>query len=138
MAGRVVGRIRRTGQDELACSATVVASSPHGVPDVRRELPFIEQPRDRPRQRLARRDLRSETAGGRGIERDFATGKAATGPRLAARTRPFDYHRRRRGQCFSHLAVDDALTVSRRCQLIGHRCSTHRKDGLAGRSTAIL
>ena len=48
--GDVVGRVGRAGQDELALAPPVVASASHGIPNIRSELPLVEQSGNRPVQ----------------------------------------------------------------------------------------
>ena len=120
VAGGIVGWVGGARQDELALVPSVVASSPHGVPHIGRELPLVEQAGHRPLQNLPRRDLRGQPVLEDCVEGHLAAGMAPTGPCLAAGARPFDHHRWRGAQSPLHLAVCDSRHVSRRCEQFCH------------------
>ena len=109
-----------TGEDEPPVAAFLVGQMPDGVPDLRDDLPFVDQPRlvaveEQPGQQsglLARLFVL--------LERGSAACMAPARPRLPARLRPLDDHDRGALQRLRDLAVSDPVDVAPRRESACH------------------
>ena len=119
----VVLRQRRAGEDELARQCTVIAFPAYAIPQLRRVLPLVEQPRG----------CASEHCSGIGIgqqqqslvvQTSLAAREVSCGPRLAAPAATLDQDRSSPPERALNAGADDAGQVARhreclRCVALG-------------------
>ena len=117
VAGGVVGRYGRAGQDETARPAAPVRRAAHMVPDGRRALPFVDEARRWALQYEGRFQLRGAPQTGVHVEENLARRMVPPGGRLPAGSGALDQHRSGRPEPGGELLVDDARSV-RLCQVL--------------------
>ncbi|EFI33372.1 hypothetical protein Dthio_PD0701 [Desulfonatronospira thiodismutans ASO3-1] len=92
MAGDIIGRYGRTGQDELARLPPLVNRKPDMIPDGWFNLPFINKTRGSARQYQARVNDYSLTGILIDIKQYFTGGQIPGSSRFSAGFRPFNDH----------------------------------------------
>ena len=122
MAGRVVGRHRGSGEDELTREAAIIHGPPDMIPDRRLELPLVDQPRHPAREDTPGLEAGQAQRHTVDIEPHLTGGDLLRRGGLAASPRALDHDRSGGLQALRQLAVDDS-------GMIGH--AVHRAD-LAG------
>ncbi len=130
VAGEVIGRCGRAGQNELACLCSSVALASNCAPQHRHALPFVDQSGSGTVEYPVRFGLCQCERGRILLEQRFAVRETLRQPRLSAALRPFNEQCTSGSQhpCSVHLG--NAAAVSRRCETqcgLGRLTSGHRR-----------
>ena len=111
VSGHVVRRNRRAGQDELSGSAPVVHGSPHMVPDVRLDLPLVNEAGDVAAQDRVGRGADHVPSVPVNVQPYLACSQVSGGGGLSAGLRSFDHHGAHGLEPFLEFLVDDSGEV---------------------------
>ena len=128
----VVSRHRRAREDELAGSTPVVNGAPYVIPDRRRDLPFIDESRDRPLEQEPGIETGSTACILIDIEKHLARRGLPGRGRLATGPRPFDHNRADRRETLTEFVVDDPRSIG-----TGFIHACHR-SAVVPRNTTVL
>ena len=107
----IVGRCRGPGEDELTRDAPSIHFASHEVPQLRNDLPLVQEKRGLLPEHQARRQQHSVACRPIHIEQDLRAGSPAGRLRLAAELRPFHEHRARGGEPGREFSVGDTRQV---------------------------
>lgn len=118
----VIGRHRRTREDELTRSLTLVDSPANVVPDRRLDLPLVQQPGNRPVQHQRRIDTRRSERLRVDVEQHHAARPPPGRLGLAARLGAFDDHGAHSIESATQLIIDNSWQVAHPSRLR----ATHR------------
>lgn len=108
MPGVVIGGPGRAGKDELAGIYTVVDGSAHVIPNLRSELPLVDQPRYVAREDQPWIERRCLTSIGFDVEQYLARGNLACRLGLSACLCTLDQYSAARGQLGTKLTIGNS------------------------------